>query len=136
MNYRQAKAPRRPEPRPSAQMRRLAERSARIRSRRSEIKARITVGELDVREIITEPPIVLRTTAVLEILACVPWIGPARARAILRRCGVDERAVFGWLAPKRRWQIAAAIPKHKPVAGKRRVRERVGRSAQRGRLHA
>jgi len=106
-------------------MRRLAERSARIRSRRAEIKARITVGELDVREIVIEPPIVLRTTPIAEIVACAPWIGPRRARAILRSVQVDERAVFGWTPPAKRWQLAAVIPKHKPVTGARKVRERV-----------
>ena len=119
------KGPARPEPRESARMRRLAERSARVRSRRAEIKALIVVGELDVREVILDPPVLLRTTRIAEILACAPWIGEQRARAILRAAKVDERAVFGWTHPVRLAQIATAIPAHKPVRGKRKVRERV-----------
>lgn len=118
-------APKPPEPRPSARMRRLAERSARVRSGRARIRARVEAGELDLSELLLDPPVLLRTTRIHDALCWAPWIGPKRASEIMRSARVDERAVFGWVSPKRRRQIAAAVPRHRATRGKRRVSEKV-----------
>lgn len=89
----------------------------RIRSRRAEIKARLAVGELDIREIITDPPPILRGAKVADILEASPRIGPEKAKRLLLSCGINNPLVeFGWMSEARLKRVAAAIPDFKPHA--------------------
>ena len=122
MNYRQAKVPRRPDPRPSTRMRRLAERSARVRSRRAEVRRQIERGERDILELLAEPPTVLRTTRILDALQWSPWVGRKRAEQILRRARVSLTAEFGWAPQSARERIIAELGKRRAHAARQRER--------------
>lgn len=92
-------------------------RGNRIRSRRAEIKARLAVGELDIREVITDPPGILRGAKVVDILEASPRIGPEKAKRLLLSCGINNPLVeFGWMSEARLKRVAAAIPDYKPHA--------------------
>lgn len=60
-----------------------------IRLGRADLRRQVKLGELDLRELIREPPDVLLTAKVFALLQWMPHVGPERARrALFGICGL------------------------------------------------
>jgi hypothetical protein len=80
-------------------------RANNIRSRRAELKEHLRLGEVDIREVLTDPPDFVHTAKVIDLLVAVPKMGPVRANRVLERCRVSPSKTVAGLTPRQRREL-------------------------------
>lgn len=66
-----------------SQQERALIRANHVRLGRAELKRQVKRKDVDLRTLITEPPEVMETATVFDVLQWLPRVGPERARRIL-----------------------------------------------------
>jgi hypothetical protein len=82
------------------------DRANEIRRVRSQLKRRISAGQLSAIEVILACPVEVETWPLAELLACQRTWGPARARKFLARTGISEIKPLGELTVRQRRLLA------------------------------
>jgi hypothetical protein len=85
-----------------------------IRSRRSQLKRRLTAGEESIATVIADPPAYLRTARIDAWIMAAPGIGTAKAGHLLREARIAPRTPIGRLSDRQRTQLAAKLARFAP----------------------
>jgi hypothetical protein len=85
-------------------------RANAVRIERARIKRALAVGELDVREILEDPPPECLRMGIGELLLAVPKVGDVRLRGFLRQAMVDAGTrQLGRLSARQRSVLADMV---------------------------
>ncbi len=84
---------------------RALERANEVRTARSKLKQQLASGEIELVQILADPPACVRTARVRDVLLVVPKIGSARAGRILAQCGIAHSKTLGGLTDRQRGEL-------------------------------
>jgi len=76
-----------------------------IRSERARLKDRLRSGDLDIAEVLQDPPTCVYTAKVLDLLLAVPKFGRVKANRLLERCRVSPAKTVNGLTPRQRKEL-------------------------------
>lgn len=82
----------------------------RVRRERSELKARITDGQLSAAELILICPSVIASMPITQLLTSQRGWGAVRSRALLAQVGMREDKSIGSLTVRQRQTLASRLP--------------------------
>lgn len=88
-------------------------RANEIRAVRSQLKADIKAGRVDVRELLMRPPETLETLdtmRLMDLLRAIPMIGSYRASLMMRRCHASPSKTIGELSGRQRAALVEMLP--------------------------
>jgi hypothetical protein len=94
---------------PDAHRLRALARANEIRVARAELKRRIADGEVEVAEVILDPPSAARSWPVGELLTSQRGWGATRCRRFLMRSHINERKPVGDLTQRQRRVLATEL---------------------------
>ena len=80
-----------------------------VRQDRAHDKRLIADGQLDVAVLMVNLPKHWESASVGELLVCVPRVGPAKARALLRPLAIDPVTRLGKLSLERRLTVSRQV---------------------------
>lgn len=106
------------------------ERANIIRKRRAQLKRDLKAREVEIRDILTDPPQWVGTMKVAALLLAVPVFGHAKVNKILKRCGISPSKTVAGLNDRQRHDLIAAL-RRDPVASRLVVRVPDAQEAQR-----
>lgn len=101
------------------QRRAALDRANEVRTARKEIKKQLARGELELAELIQDPPAEVETAELADVLLWMPGIGRTRVRKILADAGASRNVLMGHLSFATRRRIGASLEDHAPVARSR-----------------
>ncbi len=87
------------------------ERANERRFARSRLCQRIAAGDVTVGSVLADPPLCVRSMAVVDLLCLMHRVGPVRARALLARLAVSEQRQVAELTARQ----VAELTEHLPV---------------------
>jgi hypothetical protein len=73
-----------------------------VRIGRARLKQQLRVGDARIEQILATPPECVCTATVLDLLLCVPKIGPVRAGRLLSTARVSQTKIIGTLTERQR----------------------------------
>jgi hypothetical protein len=76
-----------------------------IRSERARLKERLRSGEVDIQEVLVDPPPCVHTAKVLDLVLAVPKYGRVKANKVLERCRVSSSKTVNGLTPRQRKEL-------------------------------
>ena len=80
-----------------------------IRSERAAVKARLRYGEVEVAQLITDPPRCLASASLAEILSATPGVGTVGLRRLLGATRLSPAKRIGSLTERQRQELARAL---------------------------
>jgi hypothetical protein len=80
-----------------------------IRSQRAQLKKELKIGELDLIDVLKDPPEFLRTAKVIDLILVVPKFGRVKATRVLTRCRVSQSKTVGGLSDRQRSELIDAL---------------------------
>lgn len=99
----------------TAQQRAAFERGNQHRSERHKLLRRLHGGEIDLAEVLADPPACVNRMPVHELLIHLKWMGPIKVRALnvpAARAGVNLFRPVGELTPlHREWILEQILPR-------------------------
>lgn len=78
------------------------ERANLIRTRRAQLKRDLKARNVEIRDILTDPPLWIATMKVADLLLAVQKFGHAKVNKILKRCGVSPSKTVAGLNDRQR----------------------------------
>ncbi len=81
------------------------QRANGIRSERAKLKEYLKKGEIDICEVLSDPPEYLYTAKVFDIILAVPKFGRVKTTKILERCRVSTSKTVIGLTPRQRREL-------------------------------
>jgi hypothetical protein len=84
---------------------RALERANEVRTARAKLKQQLASGEIELVQILADPPACVRTARVRDVLLVVPKIGSARAGRILAQCGIAHSKTLDGLTDRQRGEL-------------------------------
>jgi hypothetical protein len=82
-----------------------------IRSQRAQLKRQLKSGELEIVDVLREPPEFLRTAKVIDLLLVVPKFGRVKATRVLTRCRISQAKTVGGLSERQRAELCDTLAK-------------------------
>lgn len=76
-----------------------------VRVARARIKQEIRVGATQVATLIAEPPALLRTMKVYDLLVAVPKMGPTKATKLMRSARISEAKTVSGMSDRQRTEL-------------------------------
>lgn len=95
---------------PSQRMEALQKANA-IRSQRAQLKKELKSGQLDIVQVLQDPPEFLRTAKVMDLLLVVPKFGRVKAARVLTRCRISQAKTVGGLSERQRAELCETLEK-------------------------
>lgn len=80
-------------------------RANKVRSDRARLKEDLKKGEVDIAEVLEEPPGYIHTAKVIDLLMAVPQCGRVRTIKTLERCRVSPSKTVIGLTPRQRREL-------------------------------
>jgi hypothetical protein len=84
---------------------RALERANEVRTARAKLKQQLASGEIELVQILADPPACVRTARVRDVLLVVPKIGSARAGRILAQCRIAHSKTLDGLTDRQRGEL-------------------------------
>jgi hypothetical protein len=84
---------------------RALERANEVRTARARLKQQLAAGEIELAQIVAEPPACVRTARLRDLLLVVPKIGSVRAGRILAHCGIAHSKTLAGLTNRQRSEL-------------------------------
>jgi hypothetical protein len=81
------------------------QRANGIRSERARLKERLKTGEVEIWDILGDPPEYLHTAKVFDLILAVPKFGRVKTGKILERCRVSPSKTVIGLTPRQRREL-------------------------------
>lgn len=85
------------------------DRANHIRIERAHLKDEIRHGAVDAIPILNDPPEIMLTCKVIDLVVCIPKIGNVKARSILNRCHIGLAKTVGGLSDRQRGELVGVI---------------------------
>jgi S13-like H2TH domain len=76
-----------------------------IRSERARLKEALRNGDIDITEVLSDPPPCVSTAKVLDLVLAVPKYGRVKANKLLERCRVSSSKTVNGLTPRQRKEL-------------------------------
>jgi hypothetical protein len=76
---------------------RALEQANEVRPARAKLKRQLAAGEIELAQILAQPPACARTARVRDLLLVLPKIGSVKAGRILARCGIAHSKTLAGL---------------------------------------
>jgi len=76
-----------------------------VRTARAELKKGLASGQIELVEVLADPPPWARTARVRDLLLVLPRIGSVRAGRILSHCGIAHSKTLGGLTDRQRGEL-------------------------------
>jgi hypothetical protein len=76
-----------------------------IRSARAKLKKELASGEIELTQILAQPPECVQTARVRDVLLALPKIGSVKAGRILADCGIAPTKTLGRLTERQRTEL-------------------------------
>jgi hypothetical protein len=83
------------------------ERANKIRTQRKDLKLGLKAGRIEVSGLILDPPEVLGTMKLFDLLIAVPKLGRTKVNRILTQCRISPSKTIGGLSERQRGEIVA-----------------------------
>jgi hypothetical protein len=84
---------------------RTLEQANEVRSARAKLKQQLAAGEIELAEILTQPPECARTLRVHDLLLVLPKIGSVKAGRILAHCSIAHSKTLAGLSHRQRAEL-------------------------------
>ncbi|HEY8777900.1 MAG TPA: integration host factor, actinobacterial type [Gaiellaceae bacterium] len=84
---------------------RALEHANEVRSARAKLKRDLAAGEIELAQILAQPPACARTARVRDLLLVLPQIGSVKAGRILARCGIAHAKTLAGLSDRQRAEL-------------------------------
>ncbi len=84
---------------------RALEQANEVRTARARLKKQLASGEIELVQILADPPACVRTARMRDLLLEVPKIGSVRAGRILAQCGIAHSKTLGGLTDRQRGEL-------------------------------
>jgi hypothetical protein len=84
---------------------RALERANEVRSARAKLKRQPAAGEIELAQILAQPPACARTARVHDLLVALPKLGSVKAGRILTRCGIAHSKTLAGLSDRQRAEL-------------------------------
>jgi hypothetical protein len=107
---------------PGPQHLRALQRANEVRLARAELKRRVAVGELEVADIVLDPPWEAESMAIADLLMSQRRWGHTRCRRLLAQVPLSEAKAIGSLTERQRRAVAGQL---ELASGGRRVGDRL-----------
>ena len=88
---------------------RALEHANDIRSRRAGLKRRAKRGEVDLLEVLAEPPTYVRSMKVFDLLLAIPKVGRVKANRTLAKAKVSPSKTVGGLTERQRRELVGRV---------------------------
>lgn len=80
-----------------------------IRCWRAQLKRDLKAGRVSIHRLLLEPPEMLETAKVFDMLVATPKYGRVKANKILQRCRISPSKTMGGLSDRQRAEIVAML---------------------------
>lgn len=80
-----------------------------VRTARAGLKRALQAGEITAADVLADPPALALSMRVFDLLIAQRWVGPARARAVLKVCQISPVKTVGGLSARQRGVLAEAL---------------------------
>ena len=80
-----------------------------IRVRRAQLKKDLKNGDVDIQEILREPPNYVETAKVFDMLMAVPKFGRVKAARLLNQCRISQSKTVGGLSERQRDELVGLL---------------------------
>ena len=84
---------------------RALEQANEVRSARAKLKRQLAAGEIELAQLLAQPPACVRTARVRDLLLVLPKIGSVKAARILAHCGIAHSKTLGGLTERQRGEL-------------------------------
>ena len=84
---------------------RALEQANEVRTARAKLKKELASGEIELGQILADPPACVRTARIRDVLLVVPKIGSVRAGRILAQCRIAHSKTLGGLTDRQRGEL-------------------------------
>lgn len=84
-------------------------RANEIRTQRAQLKKSLKNGEVDIVDVMRNPPEFVATAKVLDILLVVPKFGRVKANRVLARCRISQAKTVGGLSDRQRAELIGTL---------------------------
>ncbi len=84
---------------------RALEQANAVRTARARLKQQLAAGEIELVQILADPPACVRTARMRDLLLVVPKIGSVRAGRILAECGIAHSKTLAGLTDRQRGEL-------------------------------
>ena len=84
---------------------RALEQANEVRTARAKLKKELASGEIELVQILADPPACVRTARIRDVLLVVPKIGSVRAGRILAQCRIAHSKTLGGLTDRQRGEL-------------------------------
>jgi hypothetical protein len=85
------------------------EQANKIRTQRKELKLDLKAGRIEVSGLILDPPEVLSTMKLFDLLISVPKLGRTKVNRILTQCRISPSKTIGGLSERQRGEIVSYL---------------------------
>jgi hypothetical protein len=76
-----------------------------IRCERASLKERLRCGEVNIIDVLVDPPSCVHTAKVLDLVLAAPKYGRVKANKLLERCRVSPSKTVNGLTPRQRKEL-------------------------------
>lgn len=76
-----------------------------VRFARARLKREIKAGEVALQELLMEPPEIIHSMKLVDLLLATPKVGPVKTRAIFKRCRMTPTKTIEELSPRQRLEV-------------------------------
>ena len=80
-----------------------------IRAERSRLKKGIKSGDIDIIDVLENPPEYLMTAKVMDLVLVVPKYGRVKATRVLTKCRISQSKTVGGLSERQRNELIAML---------------------------
>lgn len=80
-----------------------------VRTKRAELKKDLKVGRAAIHDLLLDPPDVILTAKVADLLVAVPKCGCVKAGKILQQCRISPSRTIGGLSARQRAEIVGHL---------------------------
>ena len=84
---------------------RALEQANEVRTARAKLKKELASGQIELVQILADPPACVRTARIRDVLLAVPKIGSVRAGRILTQCRIAHSRTLGGLTDRQRGEL-------------------------------
>ena len=98
-----------PPPRSLAQREDALRRANVVRRQRAQLKRDLKAGRCSIGVVLIDPPAVVRTAKVADLLLVLPKYGPVKVNKLLSRCRIAPAKTVGGLSQRQRNELAALL---------------------------
>lgn len=80
-----------------------------VRTYRAGLKEDLKMKEVDILDLLMNPPEILQTMKVFDLLLATPSRGRAKVNKLLSQCRISSSKTIGGLSPRQRTELVTAL---------------------------